>query len=106
MKDINGSNYKSKYFSGWCQFVKAAKAFNGFVCKWNDKGGLEVDLYVFIAETCEVKKIEDGDMYDVSHIDAVACLPRGNNTFNGVKTGEYGTFLNRGNGAGGAMSID
>jgi hypothetical protein len=62
-----------------------------------------LSLYVFIAETCEVKKIEDGNMYDVSHIDAVACLPRGNNTFNGVKTGEYGIFLNRGNGA---MSID
>ena len=106
MKDINGSNYKSKYFSGWCQFVKAAKAFNGFVCKWNEKGGLEVDLYVFIAETCEVKKIGDGDLFDVSSIDAVACLPRGNSTFNGVKTGEYGTFLNRGNGAGGAMSIE
>jgi hypothetical protein len=52
-----------------------------------------------------VKKIEDGELFDVADIDAVSCLPRGNATFDGVKTGEYGTFLNRGDAAGASTAL-
>jgi hypothetical protein len=100
MKNIAGKDYKKKYFNGWCQFVKAAKMYTGFVCKWSEHERIETDIFVFYTDSCEVRKIEDGELFDVSDIDAVSCLPKGNATFDGVKTGEYGTFLNRGDAAG------
>lgn len=105
MKNIAGKDYKKKYFNGWCQFVKAAKMYSGFVCKWSEHERIETDIFVFYSDSCEVKKIEDGELFDVSDIDAVACLPKGNATFNGVKTGEYGTFLNRGDAVGASTAV-
>ncbi len=105
MRDIAGKDYKKKYFNGWCQFIKAAKMYNGSVCKWSEHERIELDIYVFYSGRCEVKKVDDGDLFDVSDIDAVTCLPKGNTTFVGVKTGEYGTFLNRGDAAGASMAV-
>ena len=105
MTGIAGKDYKKKYFNGWCQFVKAANKHKGSVCKWSEHERIELDMYVYYNDRCEVKKIEDGELFDVSNIDAVSCLPKGNSTFHGVKTGEYGTFLNRGDAAGASMAI-
>lgn len=105
MKNIAGKDYKKKYFNGWCQFVKAAKMYAGFVCKWSEHERIETDIFVFYSDSCEVKKIEDGELFDVADIDAVSSLPRGNATFDGVKTGEYGTFLNRGDAAGASTAL-
>jgi len=105
MTGIAGKDYKKKYFNGWCQFVKAAKMHKGSVCKWSEHERIELDMYVYYNDCCEVKKIEDGELFDVSTIDAVSCLPKGNSTFNGVKTGEYGTFINRGDAAGASMAV-
>jgi hypothetical protein len=105
MRDIAGKDYKKKYFNGWCQFIKAAKTYNGSLCKWSEHERIELDIYVFFSDKCEVKKIEDGELFDVTNIDAVTCLPKGNATFTGVKTGEYGTFLNRGDAAGASMAV-
>lgn len=105
MKNIAGKDYKKKYFNGWCQFVKAAKMYSGFVCKWSEHERIETDMFVFYSDSCEMRKIEDGELFDVSDIDAVACLPKGNATFDGVKTGEYGTFLNRGDAAGASTAV-
>jgi len=105
IKGIVGSDAKKKFYSGWCQFVKAASTYDGYVCKWPGNG-LEVDIVVFIKETCEVKKMEEeGKMYDVSNIGAVACIPKGNSTFDGVRTGEYSTFMNIGNNTGSSISV-
>ena len=105
MKGLAGKDYKKKYFNGWCQFVKAAKMQQGSICKWSKHERIELDIYVFYNDSCEVKKIEDGELFDVSDIDAVTCLPKGNSTFDGVKTGEYGTFINRGDAAGASMAV-
>ncbi len=105
MKGIAGKDYKKKYFSGWCQFVKAAKSYDGFLAKYSEKERIEVDVYVFFHENCAIEKVEDGKLFDVSSISAVACVAKGNNTFEGVKTGEYGTFLNRGDAAGASLAV-
>merc|ERR1712127_64939 len=106
IKNVVGRDFKKKYFSGWCQFVKAARMFNGIVVKYPEKGGLEVDLYVFFNETCDIKKIVDREPFDVSDISAVACIPAGNTTYDGVKKGEFNKFLNRGHAVGTAVSIE
>jgi hypothetical protein len=105
MKNIAGKDYKKKYFNGWCQFVKSAKMYSGYVCKWSEHERIETDIFVYYNDSCEVKKIEDGELFDVSDIDAVSCLPKGNATFDGVKTGEYGTFLNRGDAVGASTAL-
>ncbi len=105
MKGIAGKDYKKKYFSGWCQFVKAAKNYNGYFIKYSEKGRIEVDIYVFLKDSCSIEKMEDGKLIDISEIAAVAVVGKGNNTFNGVKTGELGTFLNKGSSAGASLSL-
>ncbi len=40
-----GDQNRRKYYSGWCQFIKLAKAFNGYVIKFpNSEQGVEVDV--------------------------------------------------------------
>lgn len=40
-----GDANRRKYFSGWCQFIKLAKRFNGYVIKFpNSSQGVEVDV--------------------------------------------------------------
>lgn len=104
MKDIAGKNYKRKYLSAWCQFVKAARSYNGHLYKQSENERLEVDIYVFFCNTNEIMQINDGELSDVSKIDAISCVLKNTDTFAGVKTGELGTFLNKGNQAGAAMS--
>jgi len=105
MKDIAGKHYRKNYFNGWCQFIKAAKMNEGSVCKWSQHQRIELDIYVFFDDSCEIQKIEDGELFDVSEIDAVAVLPKGNTTFTGVHSGEIGNFLNKGHAAGVSMRI-
>ena len=105
VRDMSGKDYKKKYFNGWCQFVKAAKMYDGSICRFSENDRLDLDMYAFYSDSCKVKKIEDKVIFDVSKVDAVSCLPKGNSTFNGVRTGEYGTFINRGDAAGAAMAI-
>ena len=39
---------RRKYFSGWCQFIKLAKAMNGYVIKFpNSEQGVEVDVIAY-----------------------------------------------------------
>lgn len=106
VKDIAGKDYKKKYFNGWCQFVKLAKQYKGTLCKWSEHERIELDMYVFYSDSCEIKKIEDGQLFNVADIDAVSCLPKGNITYSGMKTGEYGTFINRGDGAGASLAVN
>ena len=64
-----------------------------------------MDVYVFFHETCEIEKVPNSKLFDVSSISAVACVAKGNTTFDGVKTGEYGTFLNKGATAGASLGL-
>ena len=106
MRGVGGSDYKKKYYSGWCQFVKAAKSLNGYFVKHSEREHAgKVDVFVFFIETCEIVQIEDGKLFDVSQIAAIACVSQGNPCFNGVKTGEYGTFLNKGAKEGASLSL-
>jgi len=105
LKGIAGKDYRKKYFSAVAQFVKAARMQSGTYCKWSEFDRVENDVYVFYNDTCEVKHIQEGEKFDVSEIDAIAVVPKGNSTFVGVHTGEYGTFLGRGDAAGASLPI-
>ena len=99
-----GGNVK-KYFQGWCSFIKMAKAMNGAVCKIpvGDNDGIEVDVFLITGN--DVVKVEDAVQVNVASIDAVACLPKDNEIFNGVKTMDLSQFINNGERAGASLSM-
>jgi len=106
-----GDANKKKYYSGWCQFVKEAKKFGGWVASYPVAQGIEVDLYVYYREGSRMEKLEfdyaqeDKRMYDVSGIDAVTCVPRNSDVYKGVRNMDIGTFLNKGTQKGGCTSL-
>ena len=72
-----GVTGRKNYFSGWCQFIRAAKALNGSVTLLEPTGvGLPVDVYVYFHDKSQTVKLLSGTPVDVSNIVAVACLPK------------------------------
>jgi hypothetical protein len=101
---MGGSANQKRFFMGWSQFVKAAKGYNGSVCKFPNHGGLEVDIYVLYGEDLALLDVDQG-LCDVSNVDAVACVPKGKITFAGVKSMDMHRFLNTGNMVGAALKM-
>lgn len=100
-----GDANKRKFFSGWCQFIKAAAAFNGSVRKFPNVGGLEIELYA-VSKDGTVHFLDvDNEEVDVSQFDAIACLPKNNNLFQGVHNLDVNRFVNTANIAGAALPL-
>jgi hypothetical protein len=100
-----GDANKRKFFSGWCQFIKAAAAFNGSARKFPNVGGLEIELYAHSTDgTCHFLDV-DNEEVNVSQFDAIACLPKNNNLFQGVHSIDVNRFVNTANIAGAALPL-
>jgi hypothetical protein len=94
-----GDANRRKYFVGWCQFVKLAKAMNGKVIKFpNADQGVEVDVYGYRSaeQQPQILQLDEG-LVDVSELDAVAVIPKHNPKFQGIKSLQMSTFLEWGN---------
>jgi hypothetical protein len=94
-----GDANRRKYFVGWCQFVKLAKAMNGKVIKFpNADQGVEVDVYGYRSaeQQPQILRLDEG-LVDVSELDAVAVIPKHNPKFQGIKSLQMSTFLEWGN---------
>jgi len=100
-----GDANKRKFFSGWCQFIKAAAAFSGSVRKFPNIGGLEVELYAHSKDGTTHFLDIDNEEVDVSQFDAIACLPHHNNLFQGVHALDLNRFVNTANIAGAALPL-
>ena len=104
-----GDANKKKYFSGCCQFIKEAKKFKGSVTFHSPiEQGIEVDIFVFFGDGNRMEQLvfEGGEaMHDISGVNAVACVVKGNDSYTGVRNIDAVTFLNKGNQSGCAMSI-
>mmetsp|Transcript_45058 Transcript_45058/g.109565 ORF Transcript_45058/g.109565 Transcript_45058/m.109565 type:complete len:225 (-) Transcript_45058:203-877(-) len=102
-----GDQNRRKYFSGWCQFIKQAKAMNGYVIKFpNAPQGVEVDVVGY--KTKEEKAYEldlDVGLLEVGELDAVAVVPKHNPTFHGIHTINKTNFLEMGQLAGAATTL-
>ena len=94
-----GGNVKN-FYAGWCSFVKTAKQFNGLVSKAAVEGVNDVDIYLNTNNA--VVKMEDGNAYDVSGIQGVACVPKDSEAFKGVSNMVLSLFSDTGNHAGAA----
>ena len=108
----SGVTGRKNYYSGLCQFIRAAKALNGPVWIYphrEDQPGLDVDIYVYYMEPEEQKemgldldghnsiKLEEGVQCNINHIDGVACLPKKADFFSELKTMDMNRWMTEGN---------
>jgi len=93
----SGVSGRKNYYSGWCQFIRAAKLVNGSVWiypRTENSTGLDVDIYVYHKEPEtqqgsggeQSRKLEEGVELNISEIDAVCCLPKYSDFFSEIKT--------------------
>lgn len=78
----SGMAGRKNYFSGWCQYVRAAKAMEGTITVWDPTStGLFVDVYLYTDDnraghqTVQLLPNQPQDLSSINVI-AVACLPR------------------------------
>ena len=104
---MGGDANRRKYFVGWCQFVKLAKAMNGKVIKFPGADqGVEVDVYGYTQANQHPEMLDlDAGLVDVSGLDAVAVIPKHNPKFQGIKSLQAPTFLEWGNLAGASTTM-
>ena len=102
-----GDQNRRKYYSGWAQFIKLAKAYEGYVIKFpNAEKGVEVDIYAYRAKDEQPVQLDlDEGLIEVSEFDAVAVLPKHNITFHGIKSMVLSNFMELGNMAGAATTL-
>lgn len=79
---VGNCTSRKDYFSGWCQFVRAAKAMEGSLWVYgrnDDTKGFDLDLYVYYQDRedgVETVVIPENEEFNLSGIKAVACLPK------------------------------
>jgi len=112
----SGLTGRRNYFSGVCQFVRAAKDVNGtfwiFSTKENEKRpGLEVDVYIYLMSSSSGSSVRNYSVRlpedrpcCVSEIDAVACLPKHADFFSNVTT-DMSKWLDDGNSVGATIQL-
>jgi hypothetical protein len=111
---VGGTQNNRRYYNGWCQFVQLAKSMKGrikIIDSSNDGGNndspgqnLPIDLYGYMNGT--VRPIgKDFSLVDVTDLEAIACVPRNNDRFKGVKTMDDLVFMQHGNLEGSALKL-
>lgn len=102
-----GDQNRRKYYSGWAQFMKLAKSYQGYVIKFpNAEKGVEVDVVAYRAKEEQPIPLDlDEGLIEVSEFDAVAIIPKHNTTFKGVKSIVVSNFMELGNLAGAATTL-
>lgn len=102
-----GDSNRRKYFVGWCQFIKMAKAMDGRVIKFpNAIQGVEVDIYGYRQADSQPEYLPLDDMLvDVTTYDAISVVPKHKEFLRGVKSIVASNFLEMGNIAGASSTM-
>jgi Immune Mapped Protein 2 (IMP2) N-terminal domain len=101
-----GEGGKRKYMSGWCQFLKLAKAKDGKVIQFIPEQGLAVDVYGYEIATQQPLQLDlESGLQDIRHLNAIAVVPRHHEFLKGVKTITATNFLDLGNLAGASTTM-
>lgn len=104
----SGVSGRKNYYSGWCQFIRAARLLNGPMWIYprdENSAGLDVDIYVYFKDPElqkgsggeQSRKLEPDEELNISEIDAVACLPKHADFFSEIKTMDLPWWLTEAN---------
>ena len=98
---------RKNFYSGWCQFIRAARAVNGSLWIYpcgKTQQGLDVDIYVYYKDPEELGfgdyqtvKLVENKKLNVTESDAVVCLPKFSDFFEELKQVEFNRWLTEGN---------
>mmetsp|Transcript_28199 Transcript_28199/g.39675 ORF Transcript_28199/g.39675 Transcript_28199/m.39675 type:complete len:429 (+) Transcript_28199:60-1346(+) len=101
-----GDANRRKYFSGWCQYLKLAKAMNAHVKKLEGGQGVEVDVYGYRECDSQPCLLDlNSGLVDIADFDAVAVIPKHKSFLQGVKSLVLPAFLEKGNLAGASTTL-
>ena len=101
-----GEAGKRRYYSGWCQFLKLAKAKDGKVIQFNPQQGLPVDVFAYENSTQSPTSLDlESGLLDIRQFNAIAVVPRHHEFLKGVKTMSPTNFLELGNLAGASTTM-
>lgn len=102
-----GDQNRRKFYSGWAQFLKLAKSYQGYAIKFpNAQQGVEVDIYAYRAKDEQPVALElDQGLLEMGDFDAVAVIPKHNTTYKGLKSIVLSNFMELGNLAGAATTL-
>jgi hypothetical protein len=112
-----GVTGRKNYYSGWCQFIRAARAVNGPLWIYprdENSTGLDVDMYVYYkepeiqegSEGEQSKKLELNKKLNISEIDAIACLPKHSDFFSEIKRMDLPWWLTEANNSGATSKFE
>ena len=113
----SGISGRKNYYSGWCQFIRAARLLNGPVWIYprdENSTGLDVDIHVYYKEPDvqkgsggeQSKKLESGIKLDISEIDAIAVLPKHADFFSEIRTMDLPWWLSEANSIGSTSKFE
>ena len=101
-----GDSNRRKYFVGWCQFLKLAKAKEGRVIMFTPAQGVPVDIYGYNTATQHPQFLDlSSGLLNINEFDAFAVVPRHAAFLRGVKSIVVSNFLELGNLAGASTSV-
>lgn len=102
-----GDANRKKYYSGWIQFIKLAKAFNGYVIKFpNPNQGVEVGVIGYISDEEKAYELDlDAGLIEIDAFDGMAVVPKHNTTYHGIHCLPSNMFIESGQKAGAASIL-
>lgn len=101
-----GDANRRKYFAGWCQFLKLAKARSGKAIQFTAAQGVPVDIYGYQTASQRPQYLDmESGLVDLEPWDAIAVVPRHATFLKGVKSTPPSNFLELGNLAGAATTL-
>lgn len=97
-RQANLGVHKKRYFDGWCEFVKAGKAFNSTFVTFTDAVVITLHL-----KGDEVQSVSKNHTVELETADAVALAAKGNTSFTGTKKMAKTAFSNKLTGESGSI---
>lgn len=105
-----GTQGRRNYFSGWCQFVRAACHMESVVMMWDPpegKKGLPVDVWVYTNDNRpghQSVRLRPGIGRKTSGVLAIACLPKGTQFYDQI-TIDINKWFSEGSSLGGCLKV-
>ena len=109
----SGVTGRKNYYSGICQFIRAAKVLDGCVFLYNrgDKPGLDIDVYAYydnpdLRGGIQTFKVEDNTPFYTGGINAVTCLPKHADFFEDNVSIDLNHWMTKANAVGAASRFE
>lgn len=90
-----GTSGRKLFYTGWAQFLKSARNYNGRVMILLKEEGVQaLDVQVYGYDTYgEIFEFGVEKMVDINTIRGIACLPQGENPYEGIMNMSEANFL-------------